>query len=179
MLALSSPRSLTNQCSRPDRARPDRGDPSRGKLRYVWFVATEPLKATASSHYFVRDDGIVVQKVVSSRKQTLEDILANVGAFNEIAEGRKRLLLVDMHVAAAIEAKAREYYATEEASRYVLALALITPSTATRILGNFFLGLNKPAYPCRMFATIEDGVVWLHARAREVASRSASDLELR
>jgi hypothetical protein len=126
----------------------------------------EPVMTTDNSHYFVREDGIVIQAVVSSRKQTLEDVRENTRVFNSIAAGRRRLLLVDMRVSYAVEPKARAFYATPEASRWVLAVAMVTPSTATRILGNFFLGLNQPSYPCRMFATVDEGVAWLHDRAR-------------
>lgn len=135
--------------------------------------------ATETSHYFVRDDGIVIQAVVSPRKQTLVEVRDNVDAFNQIAAGRRRLLLVDMRVPYTLEPKGRAFYATPEASRWVIALAMVTPSTATRILGNFFLGLNQPAYPCRMFATVDDAVPWLHARARELGSRGNDELELR
>jgi hypothetical protein len=130
--------------------------------------SAEPIRTTPTSHYFVRGDGIIVQAVVSNQKQTLADARENTRVFNEIADGRRRLLLVDMQVAYSMEPKAREFYATPEAARFVLALALITPSTTTRIIGNFFLGLNKPAYPCRMFSNVDEGASWLLARAREL-----------
>ncbi|MFV8753479.1 hypothetical protein ACNOYE_23250 [Nannocystaceae bacterium ST9] len=134
--------------------------------------SAEPFRATSTSQYFVRDDGIVVQAVVSNQKQMLADARENTRVFNEIADGRRRLLLVDMRVAYAMDPKAREFYATPEAARFVLALALVTPSTTTRVLGNFFLGLNKPTYPCRMFSNVDEAASWLLARGRELEPTS-------
>ncbi len=125
-----------------------------------------PVMTTNTSHYFVRSDGIVMQVVVSGRKQGLDDVRDNARAFNEIANGRRRLLLVEMQVAFSVEPKAREFYASAEASRFVLALAMVTSSTTTRLLGNFFLGINKPVYPCRMFATVDEAAGWLLERQR-------------
>jgi hypothetical protein len=123
---------------------------------------------TETSRFFMRDDGIVIHEVVSPRKQTVAHVQANIRAFEQVAGGQPRLLLVDMKVNYSLEPKARAYYAGPEAARGLLATALITPSAATRILGNFFLALNHPPYPCRMFATVDEGLTWLHARGREI-----------
>jgi hypothetical protein len=147
----------------------------------VTIVAIEePVAVTSTSHYFVREDGIVIQAVVSSRKQTLVEVKENLRAYESLVAGRRHLLIVDMRVNYSVDPQARAFYATPEASRFVMALAMVTPSTATRIIGNFFLGLNQPAYPCRMFAKVDDAVPWLHARAREIKARGNHDeFELR
>lgn len=123
--------------------------------------ASEPLVRTRTSEYVIRPDGIVVQTVVLADKQTLADAKENTSAFSHLAGGEKRRLLVDMAVPYSTEPGVRKYYASEEASRYIAALAMITRSSSARIIGNFFLSINNPGYPCRMFADRDEAVAWL------------------
>ena len=45
----------------------------------------------------------------------------------------------------------------------VSALALIVGSPLSRIIGNFFLSVNKPLYPARLFDNEASGLAWLQA----------------
>ncbi len=45
----------------------------------------------------------------------------------------------------------------------VSAVALIVDTPLSRILGTFFLSVNKPPYPVRMFDDEESAVAWLRA----------------
>lgn len=121
----------------------------------------EPVATTRTSEYFVDPNGIIVQKITSRDQQSLEDARANTRAFDSLTQGRKRLLLVDMQVAYSTGPGVREYYASAEAAEFVAALAMITPSATSRIIGNFFLSMNRPPYPCRMFKTSEEATRWL------------------
>jgi hypothetical protein len=121
----------------------------------------KPVATTRTSEYYIRPHGIIVQKITNRDQQSLEDARANTRAFNSLADGKKRLLLVDMQVAYSTGPGVREYYASAEASEYVAALAMITPSATSRIIGNFFLTINRPPYPCRMFKTTEEATRWL------------------
>lgn len=120
-----------------------------------------PVVRTRTSEYYVRDDGIIVQAVVTPGKMTLDDAQANIRLYEQLAEGIKRRLLVDMVVPYTTEPGVREYYASDEASRHVAAIAMVTPSAAARIIGNFFLKLNQPKYPCRMFGNADEAAAWL------------------
>jgi hypothetical protein len=56
---------------------------------------------------------------------------------------------------------ARKYFAGEEAGQTVRALAIITGSPVSRILGNFYLGINRPQTPCRLFTAEDEALEWL------------------
>jgi hypothetical protein len=56
---------------------------------------------------------------------------------------------------------AREYYSSEEAAQVVCACAGITNSLIGRVIGNFFIGFNRPPTPGRIFNSEEDAVKWL------------------
>lgn len=120
-----------------------------------------PIARTRTSEYHERSDGIIVQAIVQTGEQTLDDARENTRAFDGLAQGTKRLLMVDMRVPYRTGPGVREYYATEEAGRNVAALAMVTPSRTTRIIGNFFLGLNNPGYPCKMFNDDRSAARWL------------------
>jgi hypothetical protein len=49
------------------------------------------------------------------------------------------------------------------ATAVTVAVALVTSSPLSRVLGNFFLGFNKPQTPARLFASIDDAEVWLRS----------------
>jgi hypothetical protein len=40
-------------------------------------------------------------------------------------------------------------------------VALVVATPVSRVLGNFFLGLNKPRFPTKLFSTEADAVAWL------------------
>jgi hypothetical protein len=120
-----------------------------------------PVSRTRTSEYYVREDGIVVQVMDKPGTLSLEDAKANTRLFEQLADGRKRRLLVDMAAPHSAEPGVREYHASEEARRWVAAMAMVTPSTTARILGNISMRLQQPGYPCRMFGRIDDAVAWL------------------
>ena len=125
-----------------------------------------PLTRTRTSEYYVREDGVVVQSIVTPGKMSLDDARANIALFEQLAEGEPRLVLVEMLATYTTEPGVREYYASEAASRLVRAVAMVTPSAAGRIVGNFFLRMNQPGYPCKMFNDIDAAVAWLHEHER-------------
>ncbi len=56
--------------------------------------------------------------------------------------------------------EARDYLALEGV-RSMSALALITESHVSRIIGNFFMVINKPAVPTKLFTNEQEAIRWL------------------
>lgn len=102
---------------------------------------------TSTSRYELRSDGVIVQRVVSTKTQSLTDARENTAAFGILAAGEKHALLVDMRKNFATERGVREYYATPGATELCSAIALIITSAAGRVIGNFFLALQTPSVP--------------------------------
>lgn len=44
------------------------------------------------------------------------------------------------------------------------ALAIVSNSIVSRLIGNFFVKFNKPATPSALFSTEEEALAWLHDR---------------
>ena len=75
--------------------------------------------------------------------------------------GRRRPVLVDMTDVRSMNRDARMYYAGPETAAVECAAALLVGSPLTSVIGNFFLGLNKPLIPTRLFTREEEALTWL------------------
>jgi hypothetical protein len=117
--------------------------------------------ATGTSVYELRSDGIVAQRVRSSKTQTLADARENTDAFARLVEGVARPLLVDMRITFATERGVRDHYASREATRLCHAIALLIGSTAGRVIGNLFLAIQAPTVPTRLYTDEAAAIVWL------------------
>jgi len=59
---------------------------------------------------------------------------------------------------------ARVFFAESEENRAVTSrVALLTSSPVGTIVGNMFLGLNKPLFPTRLFTSEDKAIAWLKA----------------
>jgi hypothetical protein len=57
--------------------------------------------------------------------------------------------------------EARDYFATEQASNYITAMAILTDSSVGKIIVNFYLSISKPNFPTRIFTKKEEAIAWL------------------
>ena len=130
--------------------------------RTVEHRASDPVIETSTSTYHVRSDGIVVQTITHATKQTRDDALENIAAFIELSRARPTLFLLDMQTNFTVERGVRDIYAAPEHTSNIVAMAMVTRSATTRVIGNFFMQINRPPYPCKMFPRVLDAVAWLY-----------------
>jgi hypothetical protein len=57
--------------------------------------------------------------------------------------------------------KAARDFLAKEGSSYTKGVAVIVDSPMTKIIGNFYLGLNKPVAPTKMFTAKEEALAFL------------------
>ena len=69
--------------------------------------------------------------------------------------------LIDAKHIISLSKDAREYLASPEATQDVIAGAFIIGSAVNRIIGNFFLRINKPQKPTKLFTDKEQALLWL------------------
>jgi hypothetical protein len=59
---------------------------------------------------------------------------------------------------------ARTFFASSPENMAVASkVAMVGASPIARVIGNFFLGLNRPPVPVRLFATDAEAIAWLKA----------------
>ena len=132
-------------------------------------VPDEGILVTRTERIWIGDDEVIRAVVHPGLVTTLEDAQENVRGFATVGGGTKRYALIDMRAhAASATREAREYYAGPENAQHVLAVALLVRSSISRLMGNFFLGLNKTSFPLKLFSEPEPALTWLLSlQARE------------
>lgn len=74
---------------------------------------------------------------------------------------KKTRVLIDMTAVSEITKEARDYFANERTASIQRATSLLISSPVSRIIGNFFMGLNKPISPTRLFTEPQKAIKWL------------------
>ncbi len=80
---------------------------------------------------------------------------------------KKTRVIIDMTTVSEISKEARDYLANERTASIQRATALLIGSSVSRVIGNFFLGLNKPITPTRLFTNSKEAIKWLHTFSNE------------
>lgn len=94
----------------------------------------------------------------------------NIAAVERLTKAQgidKTRLLVDMRQIRSVSREARTLYAGPTNALSMCAVALVTDSSASRVLANFFMALNKPETPTRVFTDTESAVAWLREHSNE------------
>jgi hypothetical protein len=63
----------------------------------------------------------------------------------------------------------RQVSASEQYNSHYIAVALVSPSLAMKILGNFYMRINRPTVPTRFFSQQDIAVEWMR---KEIAKDS-------
>ena len=106
-------------------------------------------------------DGIIRVRIKPHIDLNLVDAQEALRAITVLCEGRKRPVLVDITEIKSMDREARVFFAGPETAQVESAAALVVRSPLTRAIGNFFMGLNKPLFPTRLFTSEAEALTWL------------------
>lgn len=106
-------------------------------------------------------DGIVHVKFRPHVQVGLEGAREYMRAISVLCGGKVSPVLVNMTEVMSMDREARLYFAGEETAQVESAAALLIGSPLTRAIGNFFMGLNKPLIPTRLFTSEVEALAWL------------------
>lgn len=109
----------------------------------------------------VREDGILHAEVLPDALVTLDDARESFASIPKPPDGSKQLLMVDFRKLKGMTREARAFYAGDEPSRALAAIAIVVSSPLSRVVGSFFLGLNRPRMPTRLFTSESEAISWL------------------
>jgi len=107
------------------------------------------------------DDGIILAEYFARAEETLETAIENIKGCAEFAGNNRLPVFIDYTNIRSITREARGYYAGEECSQVVSATAILTRNTISKVIANFYLGLNKPKNPTKLFTSKENAIKWL------------------
>lgn len=125
-------------------------------------VPEQGITEVTSYYTWMGEDGIARTKVKPNAEVTLEQARENSIAVNALSKGGRTFpLLVDSRAIKSISKEARDFFSMNNRESNVVAFAIIIDSPLSKIIGNFFMGLNKPRVPARLFTRETEALEWL------------------
>lgn len=119
------------------------------------------LRDTEKIRFILREDNIVQIECHPNTMMTLEEGRLSTKVVGEMINGNPLPLLCDLTNVVKMTQDCRKHFAGPEHAAVFSRCALIVRSPLSKIIGNFFLGANKPLRPTRLFNNVEDGLKWL------------------
>ena len=117
---------------------------------------------TRCAEVWLEEGNIVYVSLQQGAEVELDDVTEIKKAKSELVGDKKHLLCADITNIKSITKEARDFTgSTETKNESMLAMALIMGSPISRVVGNFYIGLNKPLYPAKLFNDKEKAFKWL------------------
>src|ERR1043165_58746 len=107
------------------------------------------------------DDNICYTVVKPNAVISIQDAMQNSASVKEVSEGKVYPLLVDIREINSISKEARDHFTMQGRTPGVTSIGLLVKSPVSRIIGNFFLGLNRSKVPVKLFTDEAKAVSWL------------------
>lgn len=105
--------------------------------------------------------GFIVSRVSPLAEVELEHAKRNTGRVHELSGDQVYPILVDIRKIRSISKEARDHFSMRGRKPGVVAIAMLVSSPLSRIIGNFYLGLNQPAVPTRLFSDEKMAIEWI------------------
>jgi hypothetical protein len=123
-------------------------------------VGTKPVVNRRSDIFWVTETvlGIYIKGPCSLDTDDTEEIFT---AFDQLRVLVPTSLLADIRTLRGVSLGVRTHMSSERAGRYLSRVALLADSPLTRTIGNFFMRLNRPPFPVRIFDAEEEALRWL------------------
>ncbi|MGZ3866526.1 MAG: STAS/SEC14 domain-containing protein [Bacteroidia bacterium] len=127
-------------------------------------VSPHPNAVNLSAYWtWMGEDGIVRTKVKAQAEVTLKEAQENSEVVNSFFKQTKKKypLLIDSRHIKSISKEARDHFSIRNRETGITSFAVLIDSPLSRIIGNFFMGLNKPSVPAKLFTNEAEAVAWL------------------
>ncbi|MCK5176989.1 MAG: hypothetical protein KAQ92_04650 [Candidatus Aenigmarchaeota archaeon] len=130
----------------------------------------QELILTPHGRVWMFDDNITRTSFEPHTIITREDAIAHLeagGLCNQKRGLKRSTLLVYLSNIKQLSREARLLFSGSETLKISIAAALLINSPMGKVIGNFFLGLNKSEYPIKLFLNEEDAIKWLRTFKEE------------
>jgi hypothetical protein len=92
---------------------------------------------------------------------TLKTAKDEIEIISKFTGNRKLPMMINISNVQSITKEAREFYSGEESAKVFSAVGIIVQSPVHEVIGNFFLGINRPSFPVKLFKSEEKAIEWL------------------
>ena len=114
------------------------------------------------------DNGIVRLEIFGDTLIGYDEAKIMNDAIGILSAGKETLVLIMADVLTQFKREAMDFSSSDEGLRYTIADALVVKSQAQRITANFYLAINTPKKPSRIFNSEAEATEWLLGiRARQ------------
>ena len=109
----------------------------------------------------IRTEGIINARVFRGATIGLQEAQQYHSLIEYLSENRPHCTVIDISDVSTISPDARKMLQENSSSwNKTIAVALITKSFTSRVLGNFFLTVNRPSYPIQIFRSSVEAQNW-------------------
>lgn len=122
---------------------------------------------THTAKIWLDGDGILHMEVLPKAVLTLPAVQENTEVVNQLAQGKRKPVFIDISGLVGITRDARSFSAGEGVNNVLTALAILIRSPLARTFGNVWLGINKPVFPARLFTSRDEAIEWLKGFLKE------------
>ncbi len=119
---------------------------------------------TKSQIITLREDGIMSYVAKPIDRQEVEDARENIESAKVFLNNKSKPSLVDLRKTKFLTVEARKLYASKENAKNISFCALLVDGPVSRMVGNFFIGINKTNYPTKLFNSEEKAINWLKSK---------------
>ena len=120
-----------------------------------WVVETAITKA-------LLDEGNIIHITYKQdQEETLEEAKHVLAEMKKNVSGKRFPALIDLSTVKVVSGEVRAFHAGKETAEVVVAAGLVINNPISKVIGNFFLSINKPAYPVKLFNSADEAYAWL------------------
>ncbi len=114
------------------------------------------------------DENNIVHVVLHPKvKIDYEDALDNALVLKNLSNNKPILKLIDLRGNGTIEKKAQKFIDSVEVKANTIARAVLKGSALNSIVVNFFIKINKPETPTKIFSNYDEAYAWLLSFKKE------------
>ncbi len=114
---------------------------------------------------FQKVKGIIRVEYFNNQKIGITEAKKIVALRLEFSHAKKHLLLIRVPIKININKAARDYLASTEGLQNIIASALVVSTKYSFFLSNFFVKLNPPSIPIKIFNKEETAIEWLQQQS--------------
>jgi hypothetical protein len=131
------------------------------KNDYEELLASVCYREAAKIKFTLGPDMILRTECLPNTIMDLDDALESTRISWEMVNHVERPLLCDLTYVIKMSQECRRHFSGADHAKTFNKCALIVTSPISKLIGNFFLGLNRPIKPTRLFNSKEEGLKWL------------------
>lgn len=121
----------------------------------------ERSQRTQTTETILGKDGIIRIRSLPGTSEDLSSAQANVALCKTLCEKGKKPVLVNLSGSKGATQEARHTYSSKEFGAYISAAAIVVCTPISKVIGSFYLGLNRPIHPIKLFESEDPAIEWL------------------